>query len=1208
LGVPAATNQPGGREPAASWTDSNGDFWVFEGYGCNRGTYCPAWLNDLWEYGPSALEIAPSYFLSAAPNPVSVPTSSDGGSGTSTITSTVKGGFNSAVSLSASGQPAGVSVSFNPASITGAGTSTMTITAGSAVVFGTYPIVVTGTSGSNTETTTVTLNVSSAIAAATPTFSPPGGTYTVAQSVTISHTTPGATIYYTTNNTTPTTNSNVYNSPIAVSSSETIQAIAVANEYPQSAVAMATYTVIIPVAATPTFGLASGTYATAQLVAISDTTPGATIYYTTDGTAPTANSAAYGTPITLSTSAIIQAVAIASNYLNSAVATADYTIWQASATDEWAWMGGTKTPQLAIYGTLGTPALGNMPSNRDSATTWTDSSGNLWLFGGNGFDSTGKSAYLNDLWKYNPLTNEWAWMSGDNTGGAGVPGTLGTPAAGNVPAGRQGAVGWTDAKGNFWLFGGFTFSQEYFNDLWEFNPSTNQWAWMGGSTTQVSQPGVYGTLGTPAAGNIPGSREYSTSWSDSNGNFWLFGGSGFDSAGSFGELNDLWKFNPSTSEWTWMGGSNVVGASGVYGAEGTPTAANIPGARYTSSGWTDSKGNFWLFGGLGVDSAGKAGLLDDLWEFNPSTNQWTWMGGNSTYPSSCTTALTEKCGRSGIYGTLQTPAAANFPGARQGGASWIDGKGNLWLFGGDGIDSAGKWGYLDDFWEFNLTTSQWAWMSGNSTVICASTYCGQPGVYGTYQTPAFGNTPGGRAYAGTWTDGKGNLWLFGGVGVNLVSEWGDFEDLWEFQPGSSSLRATAAPVFSPASGTYTTEQFVTLSDSTPGATIYYAINGINTGAPYTAPILVTSSVTIEAYAVASGFANSSLATATYTMNIPAAAAPTFSVASGTYATTQTVTISDTTAGATIYYTTDGTMPTTTSAVYGNSITVSSSTIIQAIAIANNYLSSPIASAVYTIGSTSSLGEWAWMGGSNAVSAAGRYGTQGVPAPENGPGARSGSVRWTDKNGNFWLFGGTSSLSSADQFEDLWEFTPATNEWTWIGGRAGSLSGVFAIGMYGTLGTPAVGNVPGTRSGAASWTDSNGDFWLFGGYGNDSTAEVGELNDLWRYDPPTNLWTWMGGSNKGVLSFYSSYGQPGVYGTLGVFAGGNIPGSRYNAASWIDTSGNFWLFGGIGQDAAGDSVTLNDLNEAAAAADASRAAEPAFAAAGVAWDAEKEDSL
>jgi hypothetical protein len=291
----------------------------------------------------------------------------------------------------------------------------MTITASSAAAFGAYPIVVTGTSGSNSETTTVTLTVSSALPVATPTFNPPGGTYTAAQSVMIGDTTPGATIYYTTDNTTPTTSSNVYSVPIAVSSSETIHAIAVANEYPQSAEATATYTVNIPVAATPAFSLASGTYAAAQTVTISDTTPGATIYYTTDGTAPTANSPVYTTQIPLSSSAIIQAIAIASNYLNSTVATADYTIWQASATEDWAWMGGTQTPQLAVYGTLGTPALGNMPSNRDSATTWTDSSGNLWLFGGNGFDSAGKPGYMNDFWEYNSSTNAWAWMGGIST-------------------------------------------------------------------------------------------------------------------------------------------------------------------------------------------------------------------------------------------------------------------------------------------------------------------------------------------------------------------------------------------------------------------------------------------------------------------------------------------------------------------------------------------------------------------------------------------------------------------------------------------------------------------------------------------------------------------------------------------------------------------------------------------------------------------------
>src|SRR5208282_4782932 len=87
------------------------------------------------------------------------------------------------------------------------------------------------------------LVINAASQAATPTFSPVAGTYTSAQSVTISCSTPSSTIYYTTNGTTPTTGSPVYSTPIAVSTSQTVQAIATATGFTQSAVGSAAYTI-----------------------------------------------------------------------------------------------------------------------------------------------------------------------------------------------------------------------------------------------------------------------------------------------------------------------------------------------------------------------------------------------------------------------------------------------------------------------------------------------------------------------------------------------------------------------------------------------------------------------------------------------------------------------------------------------------------------------------------------------------------------------------------------------------------------------------------------------------------------------------------------------------------------------------------------------------------------------------------------------------
>jgi uncharacterized membrane protein len=84
-----------------------------------------------------------------------------GQSGYAVITTTVSGGFNSAIALSATGQPAGVTVSFSPSSIAapGSGTSDMNISVATNATPGTYPITITGTGGGVTHTTVLTFEV-----------------------------------------------------------------------------------------------------------------------------------------------------------------------------------------------------------------------------------------------------------------------------------------------------------------------------------------------------------------------------------------------------------------------------------------------------------------------------------------------------------------------------------------------------------------------------------------------------------------------------------------------------------------------------------------------------------------------------------------------------------------------------------------------------------------------------------------------------------------------------------------------------------------------------------------------------------------------------------------------------------------------------------------------------------------------------------------
>ena len=189
--------------------------------------------------------------------------------------------------------------------------------------------------------------------------------------------------------------------------------------------------------------------------------------------------------------------------------------------------------------------------------------------------------------------------------------------------------------------------------------------------------------------NPPISPRLSSGWKDSNGNFYLFGGFNF----LLVALNDLWKFNVITGQWTIFKNNTSIDL--------------LPRGRYLYVAWTDSNDKAYMFGGLR-----SGGPLNDLWEFNTSTGNW-----------------------------VQIPSINNstlWPSIRYGSVAWTDNNDNAYVFGGyNGT-------YLNDLWEFNCSTLIWTNLTNNLN----STW------------------PESRDGAEAWYDSKGNGYIFGGLNNN----------------------------------------------------------------------------------------------------------------------------------------------------------------------------------------------------------------------------------------------------------------------------------------------------------------------------------------------------------------------------------------------------------------------------------------------------------
>ncbi|HYV90865.1 MAG TPA: kelch repeat-containing protein [Chitinophagales bacterium] len=410
---------------------------------------------------------------------------------------------------------------------------------------------------------------------------------------------------------------------------------------------------------------------------------------------------------------------------------------------EWTWMNGDSAQiPTAHFGTQGVFDSLNTPPALYESGEFTDNQGNFWLFGGGNNYS--------DLWKFNPTINQWAWIKGPGIINQwGIYGSQGVPSLTNNPGARGwGITTWVDTTGNLWIYGGLGYDVNGFDnmmsDLWRYNISTNEWTWMKGVDTCHSI-GHYGTMGIPDSANYPPCMwETNGSWTDANNNLWLFGG-----GSDFGSLDDIWKYNIATNEWTWISGLGVPNTPAAYGVKGVSSPTNNPGARTVYCKWKDSNGNFWVFGG-GYNNHQK----NDLWKYDISIHEWTWMSGDST-----TIGEVE-------LDSICNPSVSNIPEGRyENRACWIRECDNLSMYGGYGAT-----GLQGDLWNYKISNGEWTLISGDTALNASA-------VYGSKEISSPSNRPAASGGAIGWKDNNNNLWLFGGnFGGNTM---------WRYVPDST---------------------------------------------------------------------------------------------------------------------------------------------------------------------------------------------------------------------------------------------------------------------------------------------------------------------------------------------------------------------------------------------------------------------------------------
>jgi len=464
------------------------------------------------------------------------------------------------------------------------------------------------------------------------------------------------------------------------------------------------------------------------------------------------------------------------------------TIWQFDTSLlQWRYINGAgyANPK-GRYNYKNVTSSSNQPGARSGSLIW-KLDNNLYFTGGGGLTMSG-SATLADFWKYNTNTSLWTWVGGsDNCSFTDMSYQQGVANINNRPAAGNYGARWTVNNDVYIFSRTFSASNAAYNTLpssdqiWKYSNANNDWTLVRPMTADTTITPIYGTLGLADSQNTPGTRAGEAYWVYNN-KLYLFGGQSNhyitwtnDYADSL--MNDLWEYDLATKKWRWIKGSNICTKNGTYGTVGVAAVANTPGGRMTPQFW-QANNKFYLMGGRGKGETGSTiGSLNDLWEYDPVTNNWRWLKGSKVVNQSST------------FGTKGVANAANTPGGRVSGICWATSD-KLYTFLGRGIEPGNSFATpnrLNELWSYDIATNNWTWLKGsNSPIDYTVEYYvnyGTKGVAGANVRPYV-------ADGGTGSVINGKFYLYGGTtnyayagGCNACG--GARNDLWEYDPATN---------------------------------------------------------------------------------------------------------------------------------------------------------------------------------------------------------------------------------------------------------------------------------------------------------------------------------------------------------------------------------------------------------------------------------------